>query len=178
MKDKYLGDSYDVVKRLWQQALKDWAPLYANPDFIPIVLRTQFTKMTLIEMQPDEPETPYSIFNDPDTGIRLPNGVSQTEGTGHIRLQTIVDQLRESAVRCVVTFDQSYYRSHKFGDAAKQREIKMRHLAAKKCQAFYYESHAPFLFAFRDEKTKQDLRRRLISFGLPNIRIRDIPDSF
>ena len=57
MKDKYLGDSYDVVKRLWQQALKDWAPLYANPDFIPIDLRTQFTKMTLIEMQPDEPET-------------------------------------------------------------------------------------------------------------------------
>ncbi len=25
----FLGDSYDVVKRLWQEMLLNWAPLYA-----------------------------------------------------------------------------------------------------------------------------------------------------
>ena len=34
MKRDYLGDSYDAVKRLWQQALSGWAPLYAEPRFI------------------------------------------------------------------------------------------------------------------------------------------------
>ncbi len=33
VKRAYLGDSYDAVKRLWQQLLAEWAPLHASRDF-------------------------------------------------------------------------------------------------------------------------------------------------
>ena len=31
----FLGDFYDAVKRLWQEAFSEWAPLLAEPRFIP-----------------------------------------------------------------------------------------------------------------------------------------------
>jgi len=35
MQREFLGDSYDAVKRLWGDALLSWAPVYAEPIFIP-----------------------------------------------------------------------------------------------------------------------------------------------
>jgi hypothetical protein len=35
MKSQFLGDSYDAVKRMWHEMLADWAPLYAEPRFLP-----------------------------------------------------------------------------------------------------------------------------------------------
>ena len=61
MKRDYLGDSYDAVKRLWQQALLDWAPLYAEPRFMPQDLQEEFTRLTGIPMLHDAPREPYSI---------------------------------------------------------------------------------------------------------------------
>ncbi len=43
MKRVYLGDSYDAVKRLWQQALTEWAPLYVEPQFIPKDIQAEYT---------------------------------------------------------------------------------------------------------------------------------------
>ncbi|MCD4674495.1 MAG: hypothetical protein K8S18_00675 [Desulfobacula sp.] len=48
MKRKYLGDSYDALKRLWQELLYKWAPLYATPDFIPTDLQHEFAQLTRI----------------------------------------------------------------------------------------------------------------------------------
>ena len=86
MKRDYLGDSYDAVKRLWQQVFADWAPLYADLWFIPEDLRGEFTRLTGISMLPDSPQQPYSILNDPDTGIRLPGENNQKESRAHIAL--------------------------------------------------------------------------------------------
>ena len=72
MRRKHLGDSYDALKRLWQELLADWAPLYATQTFIPINLQQEFTQLTKIPVLPDDPPPIYSILNDPDTGIRLP----------------------------------------------------------------------------------------------------------
>jgi hypothetical protein len=145
MKRDYLGDSYDAVKRLWQQVLSGWAPLYAEPRFIPKDLQEEFTRLTGVPMLEGAPSGPYSILNDPDTGIRLPDEGNQTESQAHIALPTICAQLQRYAVCTVITFDQSNYRrgEHKLDG---QRQDKMRYLAKEGLFAFYYVSHAPVPF--------------------------------
>ena len=118
----------------------------------------------------DAPSSPYSILNDPDTGIRLPNGRNQSQSRKHIALPTIGAQLRLDGARCVITFDQSTDRvgEHK---PDQQRQSKMRYLADNGLFAFYYVSHAPFLFTFSSEEPRQELRQRLSSFGIPGTRL-------
>jgi hypothetical protein len=127
MKRDYLGDSYDAVKRLWQQLFADWAPLYAEPRFLPKDLREGFSRLTGIPVLTDRHPREYSILNDPDTGIRLPGEENQTEGRLHISVETIADQLRSLEPRCVVTFDQSDYRNSDL-KRDEQRRAKLRYL--------------------------------------------------
>ena len=169
MKREYLGDSYDAVKRLWQEVLLPWAPLYAEPRFIPKDLRDEFTCLTCIPMLSDAPPEPYSILNDPDTGIRLPAEKNQAESRTHIALPSIRDQLQRRGLRVVITYDQSDYR-HSGLKQGQQRHTKMRFLAEAGLCAFYYVSHAPFLFAFPDAESERSLRERLRSFGIPDNR--------
>jgi len=88
MRRKYLGDSYDALKRLWQELFSDWAPLYVIPAFIPTDLQQKFTQLTRIPMLLTRPPSKYSILNDPDTGIRLPDETNQKEGRTHISINT------------------------------------------------------------------------------------------
>lgn len=46
MNREFLGDSYDAVKRLWQETLAEWAPLFAEPRYIPKDIRDDFTAFT------------------------------------------------------------------------------------------------------------------------------------
>jgi hypothetical protein len=46
MNQKYLGDSYDMVKRFWADILRPIAPLCAHPDFIPEPVRERFLRLT------------------------------------------------------------------------------------------------------------------------------------
>jgi hypothetical protein len=172
MDRKYLGDSFDIVKRFWQEVIYHWAPLYANPRFIPKELRKEFTQLTRIKIwEKGKKYKRYAILNDPDTGIRSPNGKNQSEGVHHIRLATIIDQLSSGGPRCVVTFDQAF-RRHRI-DAKQQRHSKLRHLHNKGISAFYYVSHAPFLFAFPNKSSLEELKRILIEAGIPSDRIED-----
>lgn len=173
MKRDYLGDSYDCVKRLWQQVLADWAPLYAETRFIPKDLQEEFTRLTGIPMLRCTPSGPYSILNDPDTGIRLPGENNQAESRAHVALPTICAQLRRSVVCAVITFDQSDYRLGGL-KLDGQRQAKVRYLIEAGLFAFYYVSHAPFLFACPDTNTAQQLRQRLLRFGIPDCRIKQI----
>ena len=172
MKRSYLGDSYDAVKRMWQELLYGWAPLYAERRFIPDDLRHDFTKLTRIPMLPDQPLTAYSILNDPCTGIRLPNKPNQSEGQTHISIETIIAQLTNGA-QCVVTFDQSVYRNIGL-KLNEQRQVKMRKIADKQSFSFYYVSHAPFLFAFPDKNALHRAERILEEAGIPRNRIEKI----
>lgn len=170
MKRQFLGDSYDSVKRLWQEAFSDWAPLLAEPRYIPEEIRGAFTTLTRIPLLEGRRPSAYSIFNDPDTGIRLPDRKNQTEGATHINLATIVSQLAISGVRCVLTFDQSHHRELGFSPAD-QRNAKGSWLRSQGVCAFYYVSHAPFLFAFRENAHMETARDRLLEFGIPEHRI-------
>jgi len=166
MKRDYLGDSYDAVKRLWQQFLADWAPLYAEPRFLPQDLREDFTRLTGIPVLTDQRPPEYSILNDPDTGVRLPGEGNQAEGRTHTSIASIVNQLRTQSPSCVVTFDQSDYRNSDL-NRDEQRRAKLRALRESGFPAFYYVSHAPFLFAFPSIEALQELERRLIRAGIP-----------
>lgn len=171
MKRDYLGDSYDAVKRLWRDLLQDWAPLCADPRFIlPESLREDFTLLTRIPILEAEPPQPYSILNDPDTGIRLPDEENQGEGRSHIAIPSIVRQLRVSGARCVITFDQSHYRNSKL-DLKAQRQAKMQALSREGFASFYYVSHAPFLFAVPDIHTFLVLWKILTIAGIPASRL-------
>lgn len=170
MKRQFLGDSYDAVKRLWQEAFSDWAPLLAEPRYIPEEIRGAFTTITRIPLLESLRPSAYSIFNDPDTGIRLPDRKNQTEGATHINLATIASQLSIRGVRCVLTFDQSHHRELGFSPAD-QRNAKACWLRTQGFCAFYYVSHAPFLFAFRENVHMETARNRLLEFGIPEHRI-------
>jgi hypothetical protein len=170
MKKEFLGDSYDAVKRLWQEVFSDWAPLLAEPRFIPAEIQNDFTTVTRIPLLGNHCPPIYSIFNDPDTGIRLPDRGNQREGVTHINLASISNQLRNSAVCCVLTFDQSHHREAGFPPAT-QRDVKVRWLRDQGMHAFYYVSHAPFLFAFAKEDNMSTARERLLTVGIPECRI-------
>jgi hypothetical protein len=170
MKRQYLGDSYDAVKRLWQEAFAEWAPLLAEPRFIPEDIRNDFTNVTRIPLLDNHSPAVCSIFNDPDTGIRLPDRKNQKEGVTHINLATMANQLSNSAVRCVLTFDQSHHRELGF-TPADQRNAKVLWLRTQGLCAFYYVSHAPFLFAFSKATLMKAARDRLLALGIPESRI-------
>jgi hypothetical protein len=161
------------VKRLWQEILAEWAPLHAEPRFIPEDIRSEFTAFTRIPLLNEE-HLPmfYAILNDPDTGIRLPNRLNQSEGRSHIALSTIREKLRNAAVRCVITFDQSKHRE--LGLSLKrQRNAKLQWLQRQRLSAFYYVTHAPFLFAF-SEPARMDVALGLIRMaGVPDNRIEE-----
>lgn len=169
MKREYLGDSYDAVKRFWQELLVDWAPLQAEPRFFPRDLQQEFTQLTKIPMLTNNPPATYSILNDPDTGIRLPSKQNQAEGRTHISIKTIIYQLRNSGAQCVITYDQSDYRNSEL-TRDEQRKAKMRRLADEGFHSFYYVSHAPFLFAVPNTKALSRIQRILKNAGIPEER--------
>jgi hypothetical protein len=172
VKRQYLGDSYDAVKHLWQEVLAEWAPLHAEPRFIPEDIRSEFTTFTRIPLLNEHRPTFYAILNDPDTGIRLPNLSNQSEGRSHIAFSTIREQLRNTAVRCVITFDQSKHREPGLS-LKSQRNAKLQWLQRQRLSAFYYVSHAPFLFAF-SEPARMNVALGLIRrAGVPADRIEE-----
>jgi hypothetical protein len=169
---KYLGDSYDAVKRMWQQIFEAWAPLYAEPRFISEGLRKDFTHMTNIPIMTAGQQGGFTLFNDPDTGIRLPGQSNQQEGRSHITIDTILLQLRIKGTRCVITFDQSHYRLPDM-PREEQRRVKMRELSDGNSFSFYYVSHAPFLFAFPTASLLKKTRTMLVKSGIPNERFQN-----
>jgi hypothetical protein len=113
----------------------------------------------------------YSVLLDPDTGIRLPGARDSAASPRHITLDTIADTLRSSGVVCVVTFDQSY--SRKSGlSRQEQQSAKQRAAAELGLRCFYYQSHAPFLFAFRGVSARRRGQKCLTDAGLPEGRLK------
>jgi hypothetical protein len=173
VKRDYLGDSYDAVKRLWQQITLDWAPLYAEPVFVPDDLRADFTLVTLVPILPPHLHHPHSLLNDPDTGIPSPRSARQRTSRTHAPLQFITEQLGRPAVRCVITFDQSH---HRLAGAppAEQRAEKLSWLHDRGHAALYFVSHAPFLFACSSASDLAEVESLLLGAGIPECRLQHV----
>lgn len=166
MKRDFLGDSYDLVKRFWGQLLADWAPLFADPRFIPADLYKEYSALTGIEMLPSPLPERFSIINDPDTGIRLPGEADQREGRTHTTINAIISQLEQLRPKCIITFDQSNYR-HSRQTLKQQRSTKLGELRARLKYGFYYVSHAPFLFTFSNQSDMEYVQTLILEAGIP-----------
>jgi hypothetical protein len=123
MRRKHLGDSYDLVKRFWSEGLREIAPLYAHPRFVPSDIRDEYTQATSIAILNIDtpPQGNFGILLDPDTGIPLPGGPCSDASGSHASLEFIIgvnEQLRPAYMIC---FDQSYHQSHDLTGLGKGR---------------------------------------------------------
>ena len=172
MRDIYLGDSYDLVKRFWCEALQPIAPLLAHPRFVPVEIRDRFSKLTTIPILDISriPDTPFAIFLDPHTGIPLPSGSAHGATPAHASLPFIVEFIEKYHPSFLICFDQSVHRRHRL-TSVEQRGSKRDYLRDLGISSFYYVSHAPFLFVAERNRTLFAIRKRLIDLGIPESRI-------
>lgn len=171
MRGIYLGDSYDLVKRFWAESLRQVAPLYAHPRFVPLGIRAQYTSVTSIPVL-DTNELPHGLFGvllDPHTGIPQPSESSTEATASHATLPFITQVNERLRPAYMICFDQSYHRRHEFS-RPEQLEKKQEFLRRRGIGSFYYDSHAPFLFMAEEAKTLDAVRSRLISLGVPRER--------
>jgi len=164
MHEKYLGDSYDLVKRLFCQSLGSIATLYAHPKFVPSQMREKYTKLTTIPIYDQRPEGSFGILLDPDTGIALGSATRK-----HVSLRFIIELNNKHRPDYIICFDQSAHRKHELSREG-QRGQKMKVLQEGGLASFYYASHAPFLFAAQDENKLRSVFERLTFHGIPKER--------
>ena len=168
MREDYLGDSYDFVKRFWCESLGSIAPLYAHPEFVPEKFRDKYTKTTSIPILDLAvvPNRPFGILIDPDTGIPLPTDGVDGATASHASLPFMVQLIQNLRPHYIICFDQSYHRSRKLGRKG-QLKKKTRFLRDKGIRSFYYVSQAPFLFMAEKSDVLRDIWDRLTSLGIP-----------
>jgi len=171
MREKYLGDSFDIVKRFWAERLASVAPLYAHPRFVPKNLRPAFESMTGMPIAGTHGTSgqQFGLFLDPHTGIPLPSEATQRVSASHAPLAFIAAEMNRLGPLYLICFDQSHKRVSGLS-RADQRERKRAALSALDISSFYYVSHAPFLFAARQAEVLDQVRSRLRECGIPCIR--------
>ena len=169
MQQEYLGDSYDLVKRFFCQVLDSIAPLHAYPKFVPAAIRDSYTTVTGIPILGPNPHRPVGILLDPDTGIPLPAESLDGATIQHVSLPFIAMLNTELRPRYMICFDQSYHRKHEL-NREQQREKKREYLRTRGLSAFYYVSHAPFLFTAHELSVLCSIINRLVSAGIPRSR--------
>jgi hypothetical protein len=171
VRDIYLGDSYDLVKRFWAESLQPLARLYAHPRFVPTAIRTRYTAVTAIPvLDPDKPPVrPFGLLLDPHTGIPLPAESPAEASASHAPLEFIVGVNAALHPEYMICFDQSYHRWHEL-TRPEQLERKREFLQAGGISSFYYDSHAPFLFMAERAESLAGVKERLVSLGVPQER--------
>jgi hypothetical protein len=168
MNHKYLGDSFDIVKRFWAENLRDLAPLVAHPRFVPDAIKTDFKRVVMMPVLDLNIITvkPFGLFLDPDTGIPLPTAPMQRDTASHAPVSFIADELKRLDALYLVCFDQSHDRACRL-TKTEQRMSKSAALRTLGIASFYYVSHAPFLFGARDMGTLDSVRHKLMQVGIP-----------
>jgi hypothetical protein len=171
MNPYYRGDSYDIVKRFFCEALRTLGyAVYIEPMFtgewsgIDADFYAFLGVKHVRNFESNHSRT--ALFIDPD------KGVSGRVSVMHTSFDRLAQSLEQHTI--VFAFDQSFSRSSK----PKEKEQMVRKLAELKsrgCEAFYYDSHARFLFASRTGNDLQALQDHLHSLGLPESRILPCP---
>ena len=170
MRDIYLGDSYDIVKRFWSHIFRPISPLYAHARFVPAPIRQGYETITSIPVAEMPPKESFGILLDPHTGIPLPGGGNRRPTASHAPLEFIVQLIGEWRPLYVITFDQSYHRRHKL-NREQQRAAKMAFLASANISSIFYVSHAPFLICSNVDGILSRIRGSMIASGIPESRL-------
>jgi hypothetical protein len=171
VRDIYLGDSYDLVKRFWSESLRSVAPLYAHWRFVPAGIRQRYTAVTTIPVLDSDklPDGPFGLLLDPHTGIPLPTESPVEASASHAPLGFIAQATATLRPAYMICFDQSYSRRHEL-TKQEQLERKRDFLQGKGIGSFYYHSHAPFLFMADRAESLSAVKRRLVALGVPQER--------
>jgi hypothetical protein len=167
MNPKYLGDSYDIVKRFFCSALATLGyEVVIDPMFTGKWNGKEETYYRLIGARPlgkSLNSRLTALFMDPDTGVR------EMAGKRHVSFDRMVAELQNH--KLVFVFDQSF--SYQGKPEVVMRE-KLAAIRSRGCHAFYYDSHARFLFLSREAKNLNILLRRLRELGIPDSRLRQV----
>jgi hypothetical protein len=168
MNPKWIGDSYDIVKRFFVKALKDLGySVYIDPMFTGDVteIREQFLEFIGAQIKQDKPPIAgqTAILVDPDTGI------SKKRTARHITIKDLVDLMDTYSI--AFAFDQSFSYSK---DDREQMVAKLKPMHELGAVGFYYDSHAKFAFGSKSAKAIESLKDHLKDKGLPASRIFEI----
>ena len=191
MKNDWNGDSFDLVKRFWQQILLPIAKLYAHPRFFRRAYlegddRQKYESLTKITIE-GSPSQPFAWLLDPDTGIcdigtPVNNKVSNTKTKANAEYTTLafvadLFQQGQEKPQFVTVFDQSMPRVKGYTPL----DYRIKKMAAfKKSEIgshlfyFYYISHAPFLFCSDNDKTLKVVKKTILDSGIPTFRVTEI----
>lgn len=107
MHEKYLGDSFDILKRFWVELLSPVAPMMAHSRFIPDHMRQSFTRLTGAPIfdATRKPRRPYSLLLDPHAGIPLPDASYQKLRMSHVPIEFIADLFADVDLLFVACYD-------------------------------------------------------------------------
>jgi hypothetical protein len=167
MDPRFLGDSYDLVKRFLAENLSSIAPIYAEGTFIPEEIREAFIRITKIPIFHPPVARPFAIFLDPCTGIPSPNHRSRKPTKENAPLPFIREVFEIYHPEFLICFDQSYSYSKNKESCMKE---KLNALTAVELCAFYYASHANFLFVAESAKIANSIKKQLMNAGIPGWR--------
>jgi hypothetical protein len=165
MNPLYLGDSYDIVKRFFCEAIRNLGyTVYIDPMFTGAWAGEdeafgKFLGVTHM-LHRDPIQTKAALFFDPDTGVK------DTQTTAHVSF----DRLAQAAdvQTLVFAFDQSFSKNT---NPREQMMEKLAQMHARQCHGFYYDAHARFLFVSRDDAPLRALEEQLCGLGLPARRL-------
>jgi len=167
MNSKYFGDSFDIVKRFFVGNIREMGyQVFVDPMFTDEWngLENKFydflgaAPLPLESLATSSGKTAFLL--DPDKGI----GPKTTKR--HVTVEMIVDYLQKHEI--VFSFDQSFSRG---GNALKKMREKLSLLKKEGAAGFYYDSHARFLFSAKSPEVLANLKRHLVTAGLPEKRL-------
>jgi hypothetical protein len=167
MKRKFLGDAYDLAKRFILDSTRPISEVFCIPMFtdFPENEKEMFSRLIgvpIIKEQINDVNNDLygkGVFLDPNTGI------TDEPSREHVSFDQIAFLLEKGA-KFVIVFDQSFVRKK---DKSKKEQVikKLEKLQRKKIEAFYYVSHASFLFASKNRDTATQLKEQLLKRGIP-----------
>lgn len=165
MNPEWFGDSFDIVKRYFVGVLKDAGfKVYVDPMFTGDGKSIENEFHAFVGAPRHNGGKPSvrksALLLDPDTGV----GNKKT--ARHVTLDDISKDLKNHSV--VFSFDQSFSRSR---TGEEQMAEKLKALSDMDIHAFYYNSHARFLFAALRKPDIDTVISALHSSGLPRSRI-------
>jgi hypothetical protein len=172
MDQEFLGDSYDLVKRFWAENLSSIAPIYVDERFIPMKIRDDYTRITRIPIFHNSVPHPYAIFLDPCTGIPRITNTARKPTKKYAPLPFIIEVFEKHHPKFLICFDQSFgFNESKEVSMEEKREA----LISNGLCAFYFTSHANFLFVSESSEIITSIKEKLLSLGVPSKRLR--PDE-
>lgn len=165
MNPEWFGDSFDIVKRYFVTVLKEAGfSVYVDPMFTgdgESIEREFHAFLGAPRNNGDNSSRQKSaLLLDPDTGV----GKKKT--AQHVTINDIARDLENHSI--VFSFDQSFSRN-RAGDV--QMMEKLNNLSGMGVHAFYYDSHARFLFAATSKSDIELVVSALRISGLPQSRI-------